>query len=123
MRIKYWLLNVLSGLVVLILLGWHMAVMHLESFVGIVVSISPEPLAWEDVVARGGSVVFAATYVLLLGTALFHGCYGLRTILTEYWPTKSAEKLITISCWIAGGVLFTVGAYTTIAFHSASLVP
>ncbi len=123
MRNRYWFFNILSGVAILILLGWHMATMHLQDLLGLVGSISAKPLAWEHVVARGRSAVFACTYVLLLGTALFHGFYGLRTILTEYWPGRIAEKLIAAGCWIAGGALFTIGTYTTVAFHSASLVP
>ena len=123
MRSKFWFWNLLSGLIVFILLGWHMAVMHLPGFLEMMLSIPAEPFAWEAVVARGRSAVYAGTYVLLLGAALFHGFYGLRTILTEYWSSKGAEKLITVSCWVVGGGLFTVGTYTTIAFHSSSLVP
>ena len=122
MRTLYWFLNLLSGLVVFVLLGWHMAIMHLEDLLGLVFSVSAEPLAWEHVLARGRSTLFASTYVLLLGTALFHGFYGLRTILTEYFSGKGAETLITASCWIAGGALFAIGTYTTLAFSSASLV-
>ncbi len=123
MRSRFWFWSVLSGLILFVLLGWHMAVMHMPGFLGLVASVPPEPLAWGDVVARGRSAVLAGTYVLFLGTALFHGFYGLRTILTEYWPGKGAEKLITVSCWVVGGTLFTVGAYATVAFRSVSLGP
>lgn len=123
MRSSVWFWSLVSGLVVLGLLGWHMAVMHLHGSLGLFVSMSAEPLAWPDVVARGRSAVVAASYVLLLGAALFHGFYGLRTMLTEYWPTRAAQKLITISCWVTGGALFTVGAYAAIAFRSAALAP
>ena len=123
MRSRYWFVNLLSGLAILVLLGWHMAVMHLDDLLGVLVSVSANPLEWEHVVARGRSAVVAGTYVLLLGFALFHGFYGLRTVLTEYWPSKSAETLITAVCWTAGSVLFTVGTYTTIVFRFASLDP
>ncbi len=123
MRSRYWLLNLFSGLAILVLLGWHMAVMHLDGLLGLVVPVSTDPLAWEHVVARGRSAVVAGTYVLLLGLGLFHGFYGLRTVLTEYWPSKGAETLITAICSMAGVTLFAVGTYTTVVFRSASLVP
>ncbi len=123
MRSRYWFLNLLAGLAVLVLLSWHMAVMHLEDLLGVVSSVSAAPLAWAQVVERGRSAAYAVTYVLLLGTALFHGFYGLQTVLKEYWPGRTAGNLITAGCWLAGGALFSVGAYATIAFHSASLVP
>ncbi len=123
MQSRYWFWTLLSALVILILLGWHMAIMHLETFLGQVVSTSTEPLAWEDVIARSRSGFFTGTYVLLLGAALLHGFFGLRTILTEYWPSKGAEKVINISCWIAGITLFAVGTYTTLAFHLFPPIP
>ena len=123
MRSRYWLLNLFCGLAILLLLGWHLAVMHLDGLLGLIVPVSTDPLAWEHVVARGKNAVVAGTYVLLLGIALFHGFYGLRTVLTEYWPSKGAETLITAVCWTAGGTLFTVGTYTTIVFRSDYLVP
>ncbi len=123
MRSRYWFLNLLAGLAVLVLLGWHMAVMHLDDLLGLVSSVSATPLAWDQVAGRGRSAAFTGMYVLLLGTALFHGFYGLQTVLKEYWPGRMAGSLITAGCWLAGGALFTIGAYATIAFHSASLVP
>ncbi len=123
MRGRYWVLNLLSGLAVFALLGWHMAVMHLNDLLGLAVSMPVVPLAWDQVLERGRSAAYAGTYVLLLGTALFHGFYGLHTILKEYWPGRVAGNLITACCWIAGGALFAVGTYATIAFRSASLVP
>ena len=124
MRSSVWFWSLLSGLVVFVLLGWHMAVMHLHGPLGMLASsMSAEPLAWQDVVARGKSALVTVSYVLLLGAALFHGLYGLRTMLTEYWPSRGAERLITVCCWITGGALFTVGTYAAIAFRSAALAP
>lgn len=117
MQSRYWLWMLLSALVILILLGWHMAIMHLANLLGHMVSTSAEPLAWGDVIARSRNGFLAGVYVLLLGAGLFHGFFGLRTILTEYWPRKGAENVINISCWVAGIILFAVGTYTTLAFH------
>lgn len=120
---RYWFGNLLSGLVILVLLGWHMGLMHLAGILGAAVPALAEPLLWGDVLARGRSALFTGTYVLLLGTALFHGFYGLRTILREYWPSERAETRISIGCWIAGIIFFAVGAYTTLTFHIVSSVP
>jgi succinate dehydrogenase hydrophobic anchor subunit len=117
MQSRYWLWMLLSALVMLILLGWHMAIMHLESLLEHMVSISSQPLAWGDVIARSRNVFITGVYVILLGAALFHGFFGLRTMLAEYWPRKGAEKVINISCWVAGIILFSVGTYTTLSFH------
>lgn len=117
MQTRNWFWALLSAVVILILLGWHMALMHLQAFLGLLVSTSAEPLAWEDVVARSRSGFFTGAYVLLLGAALVHGFFGLRTILTEFWPSKGADKVISMSCWVVGIALFAVGTYTTLTFH------
>ena len=123
MQTKYWLWALFSALVILILLGSHMANMHLETFLGQMVSTSANPLAWGEVVARGSSGIATGAYVLLLGAALFHGFLGLRTILTEFWPSRGAEKIISLSCWVGGAILFAVGTYTTLTFHFFPPVP
>jgi succinate dehydrogenase hydrophobic anchor subunit len=121
MKSSFWLFSLLSGLAIFGLLGWHMTVMHLGGLLGVWTTMQPEPLAWEDVVARGGSVTYACTYIFLLGVALFHGFYGLHNILAEYWKSEGAGRVVVAGCWITGGALFTIGTYSTLAFYSASI--
>jgi succinate dehydrogenase hydrophobic anchor subunit len=122
MHSRLWICNLIAGMVVAALLGWHMAFMHLHDILSLVMSLAANPLAWENVVERGQSVGYAIVYVLFLGAALFHGFYGLRTILTEYWQSKNAEKVINVSCWVAGGGLFAIGSFAAISFYTAAPV-
>lgn len=119
-RLKYWLLNAVAGLVVLLLGGMHLATFHLDDVLAPALGISTEPLAWAEVRARGARVVQVAAYVLLLAAALFHGFYGLRTVLTELWDGPRAAVAIGIICWIVGLGLFAVGTVAAILFHGAS---
>ncbi len=54
-------------------------------------------------------------YILLLAVALYHGFYGLYSILTEYWSGRRAGALIGGGCIAMGGFLFVLAAYTTVA--------
>jgi hypothetical protein len=63
---RLWTWHVGAGVVVLVLLGLHMAVMHLEQTVGIFNAEGGHPIDWGNVVARGRSVFFLLTYVVLL---------------------------------------------------------
>ncbi len=120
---KYWFINFLAGLVVLALLGLHMAIMHLDSLLAMLAPIPARPLEWANMLDRGKDTFFTVTYVLLLASALFHGLYGVRTMMTEYLPSKRAHQVIVTICWTVGVVLFSVGTYATVAFHMSSTVP
>jgi len=114
---KLWTWHVAAGLVILVLLGLHMVVMHLDSIVK-VPSLNPagdEPIDWKNVTARGRMVFFAVTYVLLLGAALFHGLYGLRNILFELNPGPSVKKALSALVVIVGLGLFVLGSWAAVA--------
>ena len=81
-----WTWHIGAGVVILVLLGLHMAIMHLDATLGIFGTEGAEPVEWESVVLRAQSLFFTVTYVLLLGAALYHGFYGLRNILLELNP-------------------------------------
>jgi len=85
---KLWTWHVAAGLMILVLLGLHMAIMHLDSLLGLFNPAGGQPIDWDNVLARSQSLFFTATYILLLGAALFHGLYGLRNILFELDPTS-----------------------------------
>ena len=114
---KFWLINIVCGVVILAFLGMHMAIMHLDDLLALLQPALSEPLTWPQVSGRGESGFFTLTYVLLLGTALFHGLYGVRTMLTEFWSGERAARVILLGCWATGSVLFGVGTVATVVFH------
>ncbi len=114
---RYWFLNAICGLVVLVLLTMHMFTMHLDDVLALFFSVNTEPLGWDAVSSRGASVPYTAAYIVLLGTALFHGFYGLRTVLTEVWTGDAAGKLIRAGCWVLGLGLFAIGLAAALAYH------
>ncbi len=116
---KLWTWHVLAGLVILVLLGLHMTVMHLDGIFE-ARALNPsdgKPIDWANVVARGKTVFFPATYVVLLAAALFHGLYGLRNILFELGPPPGLKRAISVLFLLAGAGLFVVGTWAAIVSH------
>jgi succinate dehydrogenase / fumarate reductase membrane anchor subunit len=100
-----------AGIVILIFLGLHMGIMHLDAALGIFNPAGGHPIDWANVVARAKSTFFMVTYVVLLGAALFHGLYGFRNILFELNPPSGLKSLLSWLLVIAGVGLFLVGTW------------
>lgn len=108
---RLWTWHVLAGLVILVLLGLHMTIMHLDVIVGIFNPADPHPIAWDNVAARARQGFFLVSYVLLLGAGLFHGLYGLRNILFELGPGSGAKRAINGVLTVGGLVMFAFGTW------------
>ncbi len=112
---KLWFWHIITGIIILVLLGLHMGIMHLGAILSTVGIGSAEPTKSAEVFHRSQQLFFMVTYILLLGAALFHGLYGLRSILFELSFPRAVEKFIGGLCAVAGFVLFVYGSYAAIA--------
>lgn len=112
-----WTWHIGAGLVILVLLGLHMAIMHLDQSLGI---SGVEPVEWESVATRATSLFFTVTYVLLLGAALYHGFYGLRNILLEMNPGSGVRRAINVGLSVLGVGLFVLGTWAALAAPGAA---
>ncbi len=108
---KLWIWHLAAGLLILVLLGLHMAVMHLDALLGIFNPAGGHPIDWANVLARSGSLFFTVTYVLLLAAALFHGLYGLRNILFELGPGRPLQRSISWVLLLVGLGVFVLGTW------------
>jgi succinate dehydrogenase hydrophobic anchor subunit len=108
-----WFWHIIAGAVILVLLGLHMAIMHLDEILGLYMNTT----GWESVFARSQQGFFMVTYIILLGAALYHGLYGFRTILFELNLAKGLQKAITWLFLIGGLFLFVYGTYVAIAVY------
>lgn len=115
-----WTWHIGAGLVILVLLGLHMAIMHLDTTLGIFGTPGAEPVEWESVAARARTLFFTVSYVVLLGAALYHGFYGLRNILLELNPGIGLRRAINIGLSAVGLALFVFGAWAAIAAPGAA---
>ncbi len=120
---KYWTWHMAAGVLIFVLLGLHMTTMHMGGLTGLFVSHpGEESIAPVNSQARDGRLLFTAGYIILLGVALYHGLYGLRTILFELTLRPSTEKSVSVVLVLLGLALFGLGAWAAIAAHSAALV-
>lgn len=117
---KLWTWHLAAGAIILFLLGLHMAIMHLDALLGIFNPAGGHPIDWANVVARGQSLAFTLTYVLLLGAALFHGLYGLRNILFELDPAPPLKKAFSWVLILVGVGLFIFGTWAAWVGHQVA---
>jgi succinate dehydrogenase / fumarate reductase membrane anchor subunit len=115
---KYWTWHMAAGVVILFLLGLHMLIMHLGGITHLFAPHGGEAISKENSLFRDGQLFFTVTYILLLGTALYHGLYGLRTILFELTLKPAAEKAVSVVLLVAGLGLFGLGTWAAIAVHA-----
>jgi len=117
---KLWTWHLAAGAIILFLLGLHMAIMHLDALLGIFNPAGGHPIDWANVVARGQSLAFTVTYILLLGAALFHGLYGLRNILFELDPAPPLKKALSWVLILVGVGLFIFGTWAAWVGHQVA---
>ncbi len=108
---RWWTWHIAAGAIILVFLGLHMAVMHLDVVFHAFNPTGGRPIDWGNVVARTKSAFFMVTYIVLLGAALFHGLYGLRNILFELNPGTGVKKTLSLLFVVGGLALFVYGAW------------
>jgi succinate dehydrogenase hydrophobic anchor subunit len=111
---RLWFWHILSAVVILVLLGVHMGTMHLSELLHMAGIGSGDPVDSSQVFERSRQAVYMVTYILLLGTGLFHGLYGLRSIFFELSLSKALEKTIGGVLAVAGVALFLYGSYVAV---------
>ncbi len=114
---RVWSLNLIAALVILAFLGLHMVIMHLDGTLALLRLAPADPLGWEQVLARAKSAFFTSSYILLLAAALFHGFYGLRTMISEFSESAVLHAWTTGVLWVAGLALQGIGSYALVVMH------
>jgi len=120
---KLWTWHIATAAIILVLLTLHMIIMHLDDVLGAFNPSGGEAIAWANVLARSQMVFFVIIYTLLLAVALYHGLYGLRTILFELGLRRPLQKLVNVVFWIGGIGLFVLGTCATIVTRIPAIVP
>jgi len=119
---RFWTWHMLAGVVILVLLGFHMVSMHMGGLTGICVADrSHDAVDPGNSRARDANPAFMWIYIPLLGLALYHGLYGLRTILFELSLKPALETAISALLLLVGLGLFGLGTWAAIAAHGAAL--
>ncbi|HPR63749.1 MAG TPA: hypothetical protein PK014_05955 [Thermoanaerobaculia bacterium] len=115
---KLWTWHILAGIVILVFLGLHMIIMHMDAVLRIFNPSEGAAIDWGNVVYRARMVFFMITYIVLLGAALFHGLYGVRTIIHELTIGEGLKKFASRVLLLLGFALFVIGTYAAIAARS-----
>ena len=119
---KSWTWHMAAGVALVFLLGLHMFIMHLAgTSAHWFAPNGADPDSVANSLFRDGQLFFSITYILLLGLALYHGLYGLRTMLFELTLKPAAEKAITVVLVLVGLGLFVLGTWGTVVAHGIAL--
>lgn len=108
MRFWFWLLQRLSGLLLLVLLPVHIILTHF---------VTPDrAIQFATVKARlSVSLLMGLDYALLF-VGLFHALYGLFVVLQDICPVAIPPKPLGVALSLVGAVLGVSGAYVLGAF-------
>jgi len=118
---KYWTWHMAAGVVIVVLLGLHMLIMHVGGVTHWFAPYGGEATSKANSLFRDSRAFFTTTYILLLGVALYHGLYGLRTILFELTLKPAVEKATTFVLVVLGLGLFGLGAWAAVAAHAIAM--
>jgi succinate dehydrogenase/fumarate reductase cytochrome b subunit len=118
---KYWTWHMAAGVVIFFLLGLHMTIMHMGEITHFFAPYAGEAVSEANSLFRDRMLFFTVSYILLLGVALYHGLYGLRTILFELTLKPIFEKVISIFLLVVGLALFGLGTWAAITVHAIAI--
>ncbi len=116
-----WTGHVIAAVFLLVLLGMHMGIMHLNEILNWFNPAGERPVDWGNVAARAKMVGFAVSYILLLAAALYHGFYGLRNILFELKPRQGTKSAISGILLVAVLGLFVYGTWAAVASYQHAI--
>jgi succinate dehydrogenase / fumarate reductase membrane anchor subunit len=119
---KYWTWHMAAGAVILGLLGLHMLIMHLGAITQLFAPHGGEAVSKANSLSRDRMPFFTVTYILLLGVALYHGLYGLRTILFEAISKPAITKAVNWLLLLLGIGLFGLGTWGAITAHAVAVM-
>jgi succinate dehydrogenase / fumarate reductase membrane anchor subunit len=109
-----WILHILAAVVILVALGIHIAIMHLDFLMGVLGAGGGDVLAYASVMERSDALSHTVIYIVLLATALYHGFYGFRSICYELPLGRTLERTVDIASIAAGFGFFFWGSYAVI---------
>ena len=108
-----WLLKIVTGPLLVILLGLHLTVNH---YMG---SLATGLMTHDDVIQYFQNPIIPAIEILFLVTVVTHSLLGLRGILLDMNPSRSVLKIVTWLLVILG--VSSVAYGTWLALTIASL--
>jgi len=118
---KSWTWHMAAGVVLVFLLGLHMFIMHMAGPGHWFAPNGDETASLGNSLFRDSRLFFTVTYILLLAVGLYHGLYGLRTMVFELTLKPALEKAITVVLLLVGLGLFCLGTWAAVVAHGIAL--
>jgi succinate dehydrogenase hydrophobic anchor subunit len=116
MRYTYlWLMQLITGVLIAVLLGIHMAMQHLEDILRFFGVNLGDPASWQSMIERSRQVTWAGIYIALLAVVLYHALNGLRNVVLELTPSARTERVVTRVIIAFGIMVFVWASYVPIA--------
>jgi succinate dehydrogenase / fumarate reductase membrane anchor subunit len=103
-----WLLQRATAVGLVLVLSIHLYVLH---FAG-----EHAVLSVAEISIRLRTLTFILVDYSLLAFALYHGLYGLRSVILDYTTSESAVRAVTAGLWVVGLAFFGYGAYALLPF-------
>lgn len=103
-----WLLQRVSAVLLVVVLGVHLWILHFAS--------EPAVLTVAGVSLRLKSLSYALVDCTLLAVALYHGLYGLRSVIFDYVTGDRSRRTISLIIWVVGVAAFLYGGYALTPF-------
>ena len=116
---RFRLVHMLAGVVIAVLLGIHMAVIHLNDILCFFGVGTTDPTSWGAMMERASQGIWASLYIALLAFVLYHAFYGLRGIILEVTTSAKTVRIITWVLITVGIITFIWGSYVPIALLSS----
>jgi succinate dehydrogenase hydrophobic anchor subunit len=109
-----WFLQLVTGALTFVFLGIHMAMMHIDSVLAYLGIQVHNPTSWASMIERARDGTWLAFYILLLVLIVYHGLYGLRTIVLEIVGSPRAESALNWAFVLLGIAAVALGTYVPV---------
>lgn len=110
-----WLLQRVTAAVLILLLGWHVVVLHWVRPGG--------AIAFGSVTIRLQTLLYMVIDYGLLAFALYHGLNGVRNVLLDFTFGQRAQKAISMLLLLVGLTAFVYGAWALTPFITGTARP
>ena len=110
-----WLLQRVTAAVLILLLAWHVIVLHWVRPGG--------DIAFGSVTIRLQTALYMVIDYGLLGFALYHGLNGVRNVLLDFTFGQRAQGVISMCLLLVGLVAFVYGAFALTPFITGTARP
>jgi succinate dehydrogenase cytochrome b556 subunit len=109
-----WLLQRVTGLLLVFYLFAHLWILHYANL--------PNKVAFDEILARLQSPLFLVFDLMLLALVIFHALNGVRVIIIDFGISSRAQKILFWGLMLLGLAMFLFGVYALWPFITGTRV-